>query len=468
MTVRTRFAPSPTGYLHVGGARTALYSWLFARKHGGKFILRIEDTDQARSTDESIEAILQAMQWLGLDYDEGPFYQMQRLARYQEIAESLIAKGAAYRCNCSKERLEKLRESQIAAKQKPRYDGHCRGAKLTSDTTACVIRFHNPVQGTVSFNDSVHGAIHIQNSELDDFVLTRTDGVPTYNFSVVVDDIDMQITHVIRGDDHINNTPKQINLYQALGETIPQYAHIPMVLGNDGKRMSKRHGAVSVMQYQEMGYLPQALLNYLVRLGWSHGDQEIFSLTELTKLFSLDAIHKSAAGFDTNKLTWLNQHYLKTLPVSALVKPLADQLATIPITCQDDERLSAMVEALRERAKTLAEMAQMSICFFQFDGQYDESAVKKHWQDDSQAIIEYCLTELAQLVKWEVVTIHHVIAKCVEHFQVKFPKVAQPLRIALTGNTISPSIDATMHLIGKTACLERLQMAIQKLGTPTK
>lgn len=312
MTVRTRFAPSPTGFLHVGGVRTALFSWLYAKRHQGKFILRIEDTDRERSTDESVQAILDGMAWLGLDCDEGPFYQTKRYERYNQVAEQFLAEGKAYRCECSKERLESLREAQLAAKEKPRYDGHCRNKNLAASNTPFVIRFKNPDHGVVSFQDEVYGEIHINNNELDDLILVRSDGHPTYNFAVVIDDLDMNITHVIRGDDHINNTPRQINLFKALNAPIPTFAHLPMILGDDGKRLSKRHGAVSVLQFKELGVLPHALLNYLVRLGWSYGDQEIFSVEEMIAHFDLKNVSRGVSSFNYDKLYWLNQHYQKS------------------------------------------------------------------------------------------------------------------------------------------------------------
>lgn len=311
MTVRTRFAPSPTGFLHVGGVRTALFSWLYAKRHHGEFILRIEDTDQERSTKESVRAILDGMAWLGMDYDEGPFYQTERYERYKQVAQQFLDEGKAYRCECSKERLEALRTEQLAAKEKPRYDGHCRDKNLPISDKPFVIRFKNPEQGTVTFHDEVYGEIHVANSELDDLILVRSDGHPTYNFAVVIDDIDMKITHVIRGDDHINNTPRQINLFQALKAPIPVFAHLPMILGEDGKRLSKRHGAVSVLQFKELGVLPHALLNYLVRLGWSHGDQEIFSIKEMIECFDLKNVSRGVSSFNYEKLYWLNQHYTK-------------------------------------------------------------------------------------------------------------------------------------------------------------
>ena len=381
-TIRTRFAPSPTGYLHIGGARTALFSWLFARRHGGTFILRIEDTDLERSTPESVQAIMDGMAWLNLDYDEGPFYQMQRMDRYGEVLQQLLAEGHAYRCYCSKERLEQLRTDQQAAKQKPRYDGHCRHLNSQDVSAPHVIRFKNPEEGEVTFDDLVRGPITISNDELDDLIIARTDGTPTYNFTVVVDDFDMQITHVIRGDDHINNTPRQINILKALNATLPLYAHVPMILGGDGKRLSKRHGAVSVMQYKEDGYLPDALLNYLLRLGWSHGDQEVFSRDEMIALFDLEHINHAPAAFNEDKLQWLNQHYIKTDTPSSLSDLFSYQLDLLDIN-YDDSSLAGIIAAQAERCKTLREMAEKSRYFFEDFEQYDEKAAQKNLTADS-------------------------------------------------------------------------------------
>jgi len=377
MTIRTRFAPSPTGYLHVGGVRTALFSWLYARKHHGQFILRIEDTDRERSTQESVDAILEGMTWLGLHWDEGPFYQTQRFDRYREIIAQLLAEGKAYRCYCSKERLENLRNEQVARKEKPRYDGHCRHLTQVS-TGDYVVRFKNPETGEVVVGDLIKGAVIFQNRELDDLIIARTDGTPTYNFTVVVDDWDMRITHVIRGDDHLNNTPRQMNILAALGAELPQYAHLPMILGHDGQRLSKRHGAVSVTSYQEAGYLPEALLNYLVRLGWAHGDQEIFSIDEMINLFEIQQVNRAAAIFNPDKLLWLNQHYIKTGSPAKLATLLQSQLTRLSMDITQGPALTEVVTAQQERAKTLREMAENSRFFFTDTIEWDEKAVKKH------------------------------------------------------------------------------------------
>ncbi len=376
MRVRTRFAPSPTGYLHVGGARTALFSWLYARRHGGVFVLRIEDTDLERSTPESVNAILEGMAWLGLDYDEGPFYQTKRFDRYHEMTEKLLAEGKAYRCYCSRERLDALREEQMARKIKPRYDGHCRSCQDGDPERPHVIRFKNPIDGAVVVDDLIKGKVPFNNAELDDLIIRRSDGSPTYNFTVVVDDLEMEITHVLRGDDHINNTPRQINIYHALGATPPSFAHLPMILGPDGSRLSKRHGAVSVTQYRDDGYLPEALLNYLVRLGWSHGDQEIFSIDEMASLFGIEAINRAAASFDNEKLAWLNQHYIKSATPAHLATLLSPHLGALGVDPASGPDLVEVARVQQERAKTLQEMAAISLFIYRDFDSYDETAAK--------------------------------------------------------------------------------------------
>ena len=456
--IKTRFAPSPTGHLHIGGARTALYAWLYARKHKGHFILRIEDTDHERSTKEYVEAILQGMQWLGLDHDEGPFYQSERYEHYRAIAEQLINNGHAYRCYCSKERLEKLRETQMANKAKPRYDGHCRDLKLNDLNQPHVIRFRTPENGEVTFRDQVYGVISVANDELDDLVLIRTDGIPTYNFAVVIDDLDMKITHVIRGDDHINNTPRQINLYHVLNHKPPVYTHVPMILGPDGKRLSKRHGATSVMQYRDEGYLPEALLNYLVRLGWSHGDQEIFSLQEMIDCFDVAHINKAPAAINPEKLLWLNQHYLKTSPPAKTAQQLAWHMPNMD-TNRGPE-LTEIIVAQAERCKTLVEMAQKSQYFYQDDIAYDEKAAEKNLTPDILPALQVLANRLEQLNQWSKEAIHQVIMQTAEQFELKLGKLAQPVRVAITGNTVSPSLDITLALLGKERSLQRLQKAI--------
>ena len=459
MTIRTRFAPSPTGYLHIGGARTALFAWLYARKHGGKFVLRIEDTDLERSTEESVNAILEGMTWLGLDYDEGPFYQTHRFERYNEVIQQLLSEGRAYRCNCSKERLEKLREEQMANKEKPRYDGHCRGQSVSADEPH-VIRFLNPQEGEVTFNDMIRGTVTVKNQELDDLIIKRTDGSPTYNLTVVIDDIDMQISHVIRGDDHINNTPRQINIMKALGLEPPTYAHVPMILGEDGARLSKRHGATSVIQYRDMGYLPEALLNYLVRLGWSAGDQEIFSLDEMISLFDVVDVNKSASSFNTEKLQWINQQYIKEDTAARIAHLLSVHMGDLGIDPTTGPALVDVVEAQRERAKTLIELADICQFFYRDFDEFDAAMAKKQLRPVAAEALEKVQAALSELSDWNAETIHEVINKVAEALDVKMGKVAMPLRVAVTGGAPSPSIDLTMSLVGQEACLRRISKAL--------
>lgn len=458
MTNVTRFAPSPTGYLHIGGARTALYCWLYARKMQGKFILRIEDTDVARSTQESVDAILDAMQWLELHYDEGPYYQTKRFDRYHAVCEQLLQEGKAYRCYCSKERLESLRNQQTENKEKPRYDGYCRDRQEVQ-TGSYVVRFRNPVAGVVEFDDLVRGKLTFSNTELDDLIIARSDGTPTYNFTVVVDDWDMKVTHVIRGDDHINNTPRQINILQALDAALPQYAHVSMILGSDGKRLSKRHGAVSVMQYREDGFLPEALLNYLVRLGWSHGDQEIFSREELVKLFDIRGINKAPAAFNLEKLLWLNQHYMKTSPPEHVAKELAWHMQRLDIDVTQGPPLAEIIQAQAQRAKTLQEMAEKSRYFYE-EVRFNEEAVKKHLTADEVPVLTLVRDELAKLAEWSKESLHQVIHNAAEKLAVKMGKIAQPLRVAVTGDTVSPPIDVTLVLLGREKTLARLNGAL--------
>ncbi len=463
MTVRTRFAPSPTGYLHVGGARTALFSWLYARKHGGKFVLRIEDTDLERSTQESVNAILESMTWLGLAYDEGPFYQTHHFARYNEVIGELMDKGLAYRCNCSKERLDEVREQQMARKEKPRYDGHCRHRQVPPNEPH-VIRFKNPQDGSVLVNDLIHGKVPFANEELDDLVIRRSDGSPTYNLTVVVDDHDMGITQVIRGDDHLNNTPRQINMLKAMGWAVPDYAHVPMILGDDGARLSKRHGAVSVMQYMEAGYLPEALLNYLVRLGWSHGDQEIFSLDEMVQLFDLNAVNKSASCFNTEKLTWINQQYLKSSSPVHIARLLSPHLGDRGIDPSQGADLVAVVEAQRERAATLEELADICHFYYQDFDSYDEKAAKKALKPAAEIPLTKVAEKLSALDDWQREAIHGAIETTVTELEVGFGKVGMPLRVAVTGGAPSPDLDLTLFLVGKTASLRRIEQALAFIG----
>lgn len=458
---KTRFAPSPTGYLHIGGARTALFSWLFSKKMGGKFILRIEDTDRERSTEESVQAILQAMEWLQLDYDEGPFYQTERFDRYRVVIDQLLQDGHAYYCECSRERLEALRTEQMANKQKPRYDGCCRDKGLSPDThDNLVVRFSNPQLGDVFFKDLVKGGITVSNAELDDLIIQRTDGTPTYNLTVVVDDMDMGITHVVRGDDHVNNTPRQINILKALDADIPHYAHVPMILGGDGKRLSKRHGALSVMQYFEDGYLPEALLNYLVRLGWSHGDQEIFSREELEQLFSLEGINRAPSAFNQEKLLWLNQHYLKSSDLDRIIELVRERLDKDGVNCPREMDISAIVDLYRERAKTINELAQSITYFFEDFSEYDAKAAKKALRGAALEPLQLLQQKLSTIGDWDMPSIHQCVSEVTEELQVNMGKVGQPLRVAVTGGSFSPPIDQTVEKIGRENTLRRIQRAI--------
>jgi glutamyl-tRNA synthetase len=460
MTVRTRFAPSPTGFLHIGGARTALFSWAYARRQGGDFILRVEDTDVARSTPEAVQAILDGMRWLGLDWDEGPFYQMQRMDRYKEVIRKLLDEGKAYYCYASREELDAMREQQMAAGFKPRYDGRWRpepGKVLPQSPAGVqpVIRFRNPLSGNVVWDDLVKGRIAISNEELDDLIIARADGTPTYNFCVVVDDWEMGITHVIRGDDHVNNTPRQINLLHALGANVPQYAHLSMILGDDGQKLSKRHGAVSVMQYDEDGYLPEAVLNYLARLGWSHGDDEIFSMVQFCQWFDLDHITPSAAQFNTEKLNWLNAHYIKQADVAYLVDDLMRRLTAKGIVIADGPALAEAIALYRERVSTLNELAQ-SIAYFYARPEIDQAALEKHLTPEVLPIIR-ALAEDLKTIEWSAAAVHAAIEHAVVSNGLKFPKIAMPLRVLLTGIAQSPSIDAVMTLLGRDEVIARIE-----------
>ena len=459
MTIRTRFAPSPTGYLHVGGVRTALFSWLFARRHGGLFILRIEDTDLERSTAASVNAILEGMTWLGLEYDEGPFYQTERFDRYNEVIDDLLQAGHAYRCSCSRERIDTLRDQAMKHKQKPRYDGHCRNLKVDPGLPH-VVRFRNPDDGVVVIDDMVKGRITVSNEELDDLIIRRTDGSPTYNLSVVVDDMDMEITHVIRGDDHVNNTPRQINILQALGREPPRYAHVPMILGSDGTRLSKRHGAVGVMQYMEDGFLPEALINYLVRLGWSHGDQEIFSLEELVQLFDIGDVNRAPSTFNYEKLLWLNQHYIKKSDPLRIAHLLSPHLGRLGIDPAQGPDLVEVVGAQQERAKTLLEMAQISEFVYRDFEAFDETAAKKHLRPVARQPLEAMKKALTVQVEWSRGALHQSVQRISEQLRLNIGKVAQPLRVAVVGRAASPGIDETLYLVGKEACLRRIDMAL--------
>jgi glutamyl-tRNA synthetase len=466
MTIRTRFAPSPTGYLHIGGARTALYCWLEARHRGGEFILRIEDTDRERSTEAAVQAILDGMHWLGLDADEGPYYQTLRMERYREVAEELLRAGKAYYAYETREEIEAMRSAAMARNEKPRYNGHYRDRNEPyRDDPNRVIRFRNPQSGSVVFDDKVKGRVEWSNEELDDLVLIRSDGFPTYNFAVVVDDIDMRIGEVIRGDDHVNNTPRQVNIYHALGATPPEFAHLPMILGADGQKLSKRHGAVSVIQYRDDGFLPHALLNYLVRLGWSHGDQEIFSREEMIALFDVADVNKSAARFDLEKLSWLNQQYLKSDDPLELAPHFEWQLRAAGIDPATGPDPVDVIVALRDRAKTLKEMAEKARVWYAPLEAYDDAAVAKHLKTaTARAALEAVQAKLAELPEWTVENVHGAIEAAAASIGEGMGKVAQPLRVAMTGTQVSPSIDHTTFLAGRDEALRRIEAALKRVG----
>jgi len=459
MVVKTRFAPSPTGHLHVGGARTALFAWLYAKRHHGQFLLRIEDTDEERSERAYVDAIIEGMAWLGMHADEPPIFQTSRYERYLSLIDDLLEQGQAYRCNCSKARLDELRASQMAAKQKPRYDGHCRNQEI-SESEVHVVRFKNPMEGDVHFKDEVYGEITVSNTELDDLIIKRSDGNPTYNFVVVVDDADMGITHVIRGDDHINNTPRQINLYQALNKPIPTFAHLPMILGEDGKRLSKRHGAVSVLEFKKMGILPHALLNYLVRLGWSHQDQEIFSLEDMQAKFDLGSISRGAASFNYEKLYWLNQHYMKSDDAHDVAAALQAILEAEKIDISQGPDLKDIVLTHAERCQTLVEMAEKSKLFFESEVEFDATAVKKHLRPVVHEPMKALYAAFDAEDNWQCEALQQVINDVCAAFDLSMGKIAQPLRVAITGSGQSPAIDMTLQMLGKTKVLGRLTQAI--------
>ena len=458
--IKTRFAPSPTGYLHIGGVRTALFSWLFARQQDGHFVLRIEDTDQERSTQESVAAILDGMSWLGLDADEGPYYQTQRMERYQALIQKLLDEGKAYYCYATPEELAQMREAQKSRGEKPRYDGRYRDFTGTPpEGIKPVVRFKNPLDGVVEFEDAIRGPIQVENRELDDLIIQRSDGYPTYNFAVVVDDADMKITHVIRGDDHINNTPRQINLYKALGFEVPTFAHLPMVLGEDGTRLSKRHGAVSVLEYQKAGYLPQALLNYLARLGWSYGDQEIFTLEELVEKFSFERISKSPGSFNPEKLLWINQQHLQMADVEDLI------VAVCPFVNYETAGGPAMdkvIKLVRDRCKTLVDLAHEMAYFYQDFDNYDPKAAKKHLRPLALEALQTLEAKLKALDNqaWSAEAVHQAIEQVVNELNIGMGKVGMPLRVAITGRGQSPAIDQVAALLGRDKVLQRLAKAM--------
>ena len=461
--IKVRFAPSPTGFLHIGGVRTALFNWLFARRHGGKFILRIEDTDLSRSTEESIQEILESMRWLGLDWDEGPFRQTERQEIYTKKIMHLLSTGKAYHCYCTPEELDQKRNDAQKAGLKPKYDGTCRKRTDTPEKPY-VVRFKAPKEGSVVVEDMLRGKVIFDIAELDDLIIQRTDGTPTYNFVVVVDDSEMGITHVIRGDDHLSNTPRQCLLYDALDFKRPRFSHISMILGQDKTRLSKRHGATSALAYRDMGYMPDAMINYLARLGWSHGDQEIFSREEMIEHFSFESVHTSAAVFDADKLSWLNEHYIKSTPTQELAKHLEPHLVKTKVLQKDHglswQEIARVVPCLNERSKTLLEMAEKSAFFFKQQVEFDEKARNKFLTDEAKPLIEKIITELAALESYSVENIESLFKKIVEEEGMKLGKLAQPVRVALTGATVSPGIYDVILLLGKEETLKRLKNVV--------
>jgi len=457
--VRLRFAPSPTGYLHIGGARTALFNWLLAKKLGGKFILRIEDTDVARSTQESVDAILQGMEWLGLDWDEGPFYQSDNFPLYKRYVEQLLAEGKAYRCYCTPEELEAKRELAMKEGRKPKYDGTCRGLKAEIPGKPFAVRFRAPHDGVTAFNDLIKGPISFNNEELDDLIIQRSDGTPTYNFVVVIDDATMQITTVIRGDDHVNNTPRQILLYEALGKPVPKFAHVPMILGSDKTRLSKRHGATSVMAYRDMGFLPEAMVNYLVRLGWSHGDDEIFSRDELVEKFSIEAVGRSAGVFNPDKLLWLNHHYIKEGDPERLASLLIPFLTERGVDATQGPSLPAVVKTLQERARTMLELADGAVFYYKNDFEYDPEAAAKHLKPEVAPLYAALLDKLAALADFSHDAIEGVFKELCAEKAIKMGQIGPAVRIALCGGTTSPSIYEVIEVLGRDETARRIGRA---------
>ncbi len=467
--VITRFAPSPTGYLHIGGARTALFSYLYAKQHAGKFLLRIEDTDRERSTEEAVKAIFDGMAWLGLRSDEEkPLFQTQRFDRYREVAQQLLSEGKAYRCYCSKHELDEMRAGQMARKEKPRYDGRCRHRREAPAGAASVIRFMNPEDGDTVVHDLIKGDIIFRNAELDDLIIVRTDGTPTYNFCVVVDDWEMGVTHVIRGDDHVNNTPRQINILQALGAKPPQYGHVPMILGSDGVKLSKRHGAVSVIDYRALGFMPEAVLNYLVRLGWSHGDQELFTREEMIRHFDISKVQKSPARFDMDKLVWVNHEYLKSADIAVIEAEFRWHLERIGVDFgkngpANGPALADVIAAQRERCKTLVEMSEKSRFFFEDVKTYNEKDAAKHLTPAAADLLDALIAELKALPAWQPEAIHNAVHALAEKNGVGLGAVAQPIRVAVAGMAISPPIDQTLFLLGRERSLARLAAAVMHI-----
>jgi glutamyl-tRNA synthetase len=460
MSVRTRFAPSPTGVLHLGSVRTALYCWLYARHQGGQFVLRIEDTDPERSTKENVDAILDGLAWLGLDADEGPYYQTDRFGRYREVIDQWLSDGKAYRCYCTREELAELREKQMAAGERIRYDGRCRDRAEPREGVDPVVRFKNPRDGEVIVNDQVRGRVVFENAQLDDLVIARSDGSPTYNFSVVVDDLDMKITHVIRGDDHLNNTPRQMNMLAALGAEPPVYAHLPMILGPDGAKLSKRHGAVDIREYKEQGYLPEAMLNYLVRLGWSHGDQEIFSVDEMIEFFDIADVNHSASSFNPEKLLWLNQQHIIAMPAEKLGDALMPFLVQAGLDPSDGPDPAHVAEGYHERAETLLHMASSArYCYEDFEV-IDEKSAKKHLRPVILEPLTAAKDRLGSLEHWGKTAIHEVIEEVAADYDINMGKLGQPIRVAVTSGPVSPPIDVTLWLVGQKRTIQRLEHAI--------
>jgi glutamyl-tRNA synthetase len=467
MTIRTRFAPSPTGDLHIGGARTALFAWAFARANAGEFILRIEDTDRERHQEAAVAKIISAMEWLGLDYDDGPYYQSNRYDRYKEAIDTLLEIGQAYRCICSKEKLDSLREKQMNSGLKPKYDGCCREANYGSDCGMHVIRFRNPEDGVVIFDDMVRGRIEVANAELDDLIIARSDSNPTYNLTVVVDDIDMRITHVIRGDDHINNTPRQINIFKAFGAEVPVFAHVPSILAPDGKKLSKRTGAQSVMEYKAEGYLSAAVLNYLIRLGWSHGDKELFSRDEIINLFDIKHVQKSPSALNPDKLLWLNQNYIKETTIPTLAELLLPFYVESGVDVTKD-KLMGVLPAFVERCKTLPDFVNQTHFLFTNAVNYDATAVVKFLVPEIKPALQEFYNRLQELVNWDKEGVHQVIIAVAAQFALKMGSFAQPVRVCVTGCTVSPSLDLTLVMLGREKVLQRLDFALTDLPTLNK
>jgi len=463
--VRTRFAPSPTGYLHIGSVRTALYAWLYARHHGGDFILRIEDTDRERSTQAAVDAILEGMAWVELGYDEGPIFQTHRFPRYAEVVAQMLAAGNAYHCYCTREELEAMRAQAQAEGRKPRYDGRCRERAAPRAGVAPVVRFKNPTSGEVVLDDQVKGRIVFANEELDDLIIARSDGTPTYNFTVVVDDVDMAITHVIRGDDHVNNTPRQINMIRALGATPPVYGHLPMINGADGAKLSKRHGAVNVLEYREMGFLPQGLLNYLLRLGWSHGDQEIFTIDEMVRLFDLDKVSRSAANFDPQKLLWVNHQHMQSAPSAQLAALLKLQLLVQDLDPAAGPPLELAADALRERSQTILEMAEQAHCYYEEYEDFDPKAAQSYLRPGAREVLIALRHALGRVSDWSDTTTEVAVKETAASLGLKLGAVAQPLRVALVGRAASPAIGKTLELVGRARAQQRIDRALRYIET---